>query len=158
MKLIIMVFFSFVFSCFTFANYIETEEVHFVDPVDIPPVEEMVGIIHEDSEEQAIRGEYDNDDRGEEIQLAHGGHGGHGRCKRRHGQVGCGSNGPNIIINPPHIVIPPPVIVSPPVPLVGNVCRNGGFYCYTNYPGPVGTYCTCYSYGIPWLQGQVSTW
>ena len=155
MKLMIMVFFSFVFSCFTFANYVETEEVHFVDSADMPPVEEMVGIIHEENEEQAIRGEYDNE--GEEIQLAHGG------CKRRHGHVGCGPRHPRhphyppVIIVPPQVVFPP-VILPPPVPLVGNICRNGGFFCYTNYPGAVGVPCTCYSYGVPWLQGQVSTW
>ena len=161
MKSIIVFLFSIMFSCFAFAGY-NTEEVDFTetDRENLPPVSEMVGVIDEDSVEQAIRGQYEQNDRGEEIQLAHG-----EECQRRHGYRDC-EDSPVVVVNSPPVVVvnPSPVVVPVPVPvpvapvIVGQVCRNGGFYCYTNYPGPVGASCTCYSFGFPWLYGQVSTW
>ena len=45
-----------------------------------------------------------------------------------------------------------------PVPLYGNVCRNGLFYC-TTPPLPVGTSCHCWDmFGYIWLYGTIHTW
>ncbi len=48
---------------------------------------------------------------------------------------------------------------SYPVPVYGNVCRNGLFYCYTYAPAPVGALCHCHDFfGNIWLEGTVHTW
>ena len=46
----------------------------------------------------------------------------------------------------------------PPYPVLyyGNVCRSGGFYCYTN-PAPIGTPCTCWTvFGFLWFTGYIA--
>lgn len=146
-----VLFLSLAFSCFALANLPDHSQTAIVDLYnlsieDLPPLEEMVGIVPDIEKE--------NLERGEEIQLAHGGE--ERECRRRHGQQGCGHGyGHNDIIVPVPIPVPVPV----PVPVPQNyICRSGGFFCYLPYTAPLGSYCQCYSFGILIFNGNISSW
>ena len=135
MKAIIFLFLFFSYSAF--ASIDATKQVEFIKAENLPPIEEMAGMVI--SENETI------DDRGEEIQLASHPH------RRRHGRRGHHSPP---WWHPPHYPMP----VPPPPPVFwGNVCRQGVFYCYMIYANAVGTPCQCYgAYGYIWLYGNVS--
>ena len=149
----------------TWAGYApDSEEVVLTNPDPLPPAEEMIGVIGTPEEEAG--------ERGEEIQLAHGGcsdcdytgtghghghghgdghghdghgHDGHGHDGHRHDGHGHDGHGNSDII----------IIDTTPV-VIGDVCRDFLGFCYTD-PTPVGTPCYCINnWGYKWLQGRVS--
>ena len=81
---IIVLFLSLAFSCFALANLTEDHsqtaivDLYNLSVEDLPPLEEMVGIVPDIEKE--------NLERGEEIQLAHGDE--DRECRRRHGHQG----------------------------------------------------------------------
>ncbi len=125
-------------------GYDPSEEAVLANPDPLPPAEEIIGVIGTPEEAN---------NRGKEIQLAHGG------CENRNCDSNCGNDRHGYIhCDPDIIVVPnPPVITA-----IGNVCRGYLGYCYTTITSPVGTPCHCISYnlfGLPyvWLQGIIST-
>ena len=126
------------------AAYNPLEEMALNHSDSLPPAEEMIGAI--------VTPEKVNN-RGEEIQLAHGGCETTGSC-----QSYCKNNrGGHAYCDPNILVVPNPPII----PYIGNVCRGFLGFCYTAIPSPIGTPCHCISYtlfGLPyvWLQGTVS--
>ncbi|MDE0119883.1 MAG: hypothetical protein OXM55_07755 [Bdellovibrionales bacterium] len=125
-------------------GYDPSEEVVLTNPEPLPPAEEIIGVIGTPE---------DVNNRGEEIQLAHGG------CQDKICDNLCSNKyGGHIRNCNPDIIIPVP---NPSVTAFGNICRGGLGYCYTSI-AIVGTpcYCTSYSlFGLPyvWLQGTIST-
>ena len=118
-------------------NALATTEVEFSDPdiENLPPVEEMTGVIITDT----VYTEKDA-----ETHLAHG-----RKCRRRHGHRGCRNHA--------HPYPHPPLYNNYHFNFSGNICRSGWFFCYLNFPGPIGVSCQCYGhFGNIWLRGQVS--
>ena len=156
MKTIIL-FLSLFFSCFALASlqadHLKTSIVEFYDlsVEDLPPLEEMVGIVP-DLERKDF-------ERGEEIQLAHG-EGNDSECRRRHGHRDCGyghdhGHGHNHSHGNNHDTI----IIAIPVPAPQSyICRSGGFFCHLSYTSSIGSYCECYSFGYLLFRGNISTW
>ena len=141
---------SLVFSCFALANLPEDYskkdlvDFHNLSINDLPPAEEMVGIIPGDEVEVKLDGSIEIIKRGEEIQLASGGK----RCNRRHKRRDCDSSDRDIIV-----VVPVPV----PAPQ-SYICRSNGFFCHLPYTASVGSYCECYFFGNLIFTGSISSW
>ncbi len=153
--LFLSLFLSLTLSCFAFANLPEDHsettavDLYNLSVEDLPPLEEMVGIV--------LDLENENFERGEEIQLAHGDE--DQECRRRHGHGGCGYDDHH---HHGDIIVPIPVPVPVPVPVPAApqsyICRSGGFYCHLPYIAPIGSYCKCYSFGVLLFNGHISSW
>ena len=82
-----------------------------------------------------------------EIQLTHTGGNSCGTTRQDYGD--CDQE--VIMAHAPHPHVPV-------YPVYSNICRSGGFYCWTQ-PRPLGMPCQCWDmFGFVWFYGTISPW